>query len=101
MKSMLLGALKAARKTEARPDGTGGIAVPQRRVIIVAQDERLRRSLREGLVALGFTIWGEVSDGLAAFTQIRRARPHLVALALPLPSMDGEQIAETLIRGAV
>jgi AmiR/NasT family two-component response regulator len=101
MKSMLLGALKVARKTEGRPDVTGGIASPQRRVIIVARDERLRRGLREGLTALGFTTWGEVSDGLAALTQIRRARPHLVVLALPLASLDGEQIAETLIRGAV
>jgi response regulator NasT len=101
MKSMLLGALKGAWKSEACPNGIGGVAAPQRRVILVAQDERLCRSLREGLAALGFTTWGEVSDGLAALTQIRRARPHLVMLALPLASLDGEQVAETLIRGAV
>jgi AmiR/NasT family two-component response regulator len=101
MKSMLRGALLAARKPEACSVGTGGIAAPQRRAIIGAQDTRLRRELREGLAALGFITWGEVSDGLAAFTQIRRAHPHLVVLALPLASMDGEQIAEMLIRGAV
>jgi AmiR/NasT family two-component response regulator len=101
MKSMLLGAIKAARNAEARPGGTGGSAAPQRRVVLVSHDERLRRGLREGLTALGFTVWGEVSDGLAALTVIRRARPHLVVVSLPLPSLDGEQIAETLIRGAI
>jgi response regulator NasT len=74
---------------------------PQRRVVIAAQDARLRQSLREGLDALGFVTWSEVSDGLAALTQIRRARPHLVILAPPLPSLDGGQVAETLIRGEI
>src|SRR5262249_49582863 len=102
MKSTLLDAIKAAaRKPEIRTDGTTGHRSPQQRVIIVAQDERLRRSLREGLGALGFTTWGEASDALAAFTQIRRARPHLAVIALPLASLDGEQIAETLIRGGL
>ena len=73
----------------------------QQRVVIAARDERLRRSLREGLAALGFITWSEVSDGLAALTQVRRARPHLVVLAPPLPSLDGGQVAETLIRGQI
>jgi AmiR/NasT family two-component response regulator len=75
--------------------------IAQQRVVIAAQDERLCRSLREGLETLGFATWSEVSDGLAALTQIRRARPHLVVVAPPLPSLDGGQIAETLIRGAI
>src|SRR5207302_5444162 len=78
-----------------------GRMIPQRRVVIAAQEERLRRKLREGLTALGFVTWGEASDGLAALTQVRRARPHLVVLAPPLPSLDGAQVMESLIRGAV
>jgi response regulator NasT len=74
---------------------------PQQRVVIAAQDARLRRSLREGLEALGYVTWSEASDGLAALTQVRRARPHLVVLAPPLPSLDGGQVTETLIRGEV
>jgi two-component system, response regulator PdtaR len=72
-----------------------------RRVVIAARDDRLRQSLREGLAALGYVTWGEASDGLAALSQVRRARPHLVVLAPPLPSLDGGQVAETLIRGQV
>jgi response regulator NasT len=75
--------------------------IPQRRVVIAAREERLRRKLREGLTALGFVTWGEASDGLAALTQVRRARPHLVVLAPPLPSLDGAQVTESLIRSAV
>ncbi len=75
--------------------------IPQRRVVIAAREERLRRKLREGLSALGFITWGEASDGLAALTQVRRARPHLVVLAPPLPSLDEAQVTESLIRGAV
>lgn len=71
----------------------------QRRAVIAAQDARLCRSLREGLEALGFVTWNEVSDGLAALTQIRRTQPHLVVLAPPLTSLDGGQVMETLIRG--
>jgi AmiR/NasT family two-component response regulator len=73
----------------------------QRRVVIAAWDDRLRRSLREGLEALGFVTWGEASDGLTVLSQVRRARPHLVVLASPLPSLDGGQIAESLIRSEV
>lgn len=70
----------------------------QRRVVIAAREDRLRRSLREGLESLGYVTWGEASDGLAALAQTRRARPHLVVLAPPLPSLDSAQVAETLIR---
>jgi AmiR/NasT family two-component response regulator len=101
MKSMLLDAIKATRNVEALAGETGRSAAPQRRAVLVAQDERLRRGLRDGLAALGFTVWGEVSDGLSALKLIRRARPHLVVVSLPLPSLDGEQIAEALIRGAI
>jgi AmiR/NasT family two-component response regulator len=73
----------------------------QRRVVIAAQEDGLRRSLREGLEALGYVTWGEASDGFAALAQVRRARPHLVVLAPPLPSLDGAQVAETLIRSEV
>jgi two-component system, response regulator PdtaR len=73
----------------------------QRRVVIAAREDRLRRSLREGLEALGYTTWGEASDGLAVLSQARRARPHLVVLAPPLPSLDSAQVAETLIRSGV
>jgi AmiR/NasT family two-component response regulator len=73
----------------------------QRRVVIAAWDDRLREHLRQGLEALGYVTWGEASDGLAALSQVRRSRPHLVVLALPLPSMDGAQVAESLIRGEI
>jgi AmiR/NasT family two-component response regulator len=75
--------------------------LPQRRVVIAAEDAFLRRSLRLDLEALGYATWGEVSDGMAALTQSRRVRPHLVLLSPPLPSLDGGQVAETLIRGRV
>jgi two-component system, response regulator PdtaR len=71
----------------------------QRRVVIAAYDDRLRRSLREGLEALDYVTWGEASDGLTALAQVKRSRPHLVVLAPPLPSLDADQVAETLIRG--
>src|SRR6266508_3130867 len=70
----------------------------QRRVVIEARDDRLRQSLRQGLESLGYVTWGEASDGLAALSQVRRSRPHLVVLAPPLPGLDGAQVAETLIR---
>jgi len=70
-------------------------------VVIAAQDAWLRRALRAGLETLGYVIWSEASDGLAALTQIRRARPHLVVVAPPLPSLDGGQVTETLIRGGL
>jgi response regulator NasT len=73
----------------------------QRRVVIAAEDGWLRRSLRAGLEALGYVTWSEVSDGLAALKEVRRARPHLVVLAPPLSSLDGGQVTETLIRGEV
>jgi AmiR/NasT family two-component response regulator len=73
----------------------------QRRVVIAAREDGRRRSLREGLEALGYVTWGEASDGFTALAQVRRARPHLVVLAPPLPSLDGAQVAETLIRSEV
>lgn len=73
----------------------------QRRVVIAASEDRLRRSLREGLELLDYVTWGEASDGLTVLALVRRSRPHLVVLAPPLPSLDADQVAETLIRGEV
>jgi two-component system, response regulator PdtaR len=74
---------------------------PQRRAVIAAQDAWLRRGLRAGLETLGYITWSEASDGRAALMQIRRGRPHLVVVAPPLSSLDGGQVAETLIRGGL
>src|SRR5712692_6458277 len=92
---------ETSTSTSTSRSTSGWMTSQQRRVVIAAREDRLRRSLREGLEALGFVTWGEASDGLAALSQARRARPHLVVLAPPLPSLDSTQVAETLIRSEV
>jgi AmiR/NasT family two-component response regulator len=73
----------------------------QRRVVIAGLNERLRARLREDLETLGYVTWGEASDGRSALTLVRRAQPHLVMLAPPLLTIDGAQLAETMIRSGV
>jgi two-component system response regulator MprA len=65
------------------------------RVLVVDDDQSLRRMLERSLVAEGFAVQA-VADGGAALAAIERAAPDLVVLDVGLPGMDGLAVCRRL-----
>ena len=64
-------------------------------VLLVEDEEPLRRVLRDVLEREGFTIL-EASDGAKALAEIDRSAPDLVVLDLNLPDIDGYEVLRRL-----
>ena len=64
-------------------------------LLIVEDDKRLAKLLKQELEAAGHTVV-VVHTGAAAVTQVREHTPELILLDLNLPDMDGIEVAEEL-----
>jgi CheY-like chemotaxis protein len=64
-------------------------------ILIVEDDEELRRMFRTSLLLEGFEVI-EAGDGLAALTRIDREPPDLVVLDLMLPSLSGVAVRQEI-----
>ena len=67
---------------------TGAAAAAGRTVLLVEDEEPLRRVLRDLLERDGFVVH-EAADGVAALDAIDRAAPNIVVLDLNMPRLDG------------
>ncbi len=65
------------------------------RVLVVDDDEQIRRALRTSLRAQGYDVV-ETPDGAAALTVAMTAEPDLVILDLGLPDIDGTEVIRRL-----
>jgi two-component system response regulator MprA len=65
------------------------------RVLVVDDDQSLRRMLERSLLAEGFAVQA-VADGGAALAAIERSAPDLVVLDVALPGMDGLAVCRRL-----
>jgi CheY-like chemotaxis protein len=65
------------------------------RVLLVDDEEPLRRSLREVLSDDGFEIF-EAADGADALEQVDRHTPDVIVLDLVLPQVDGYEVLRRL-----
>lgn len=64
-----------------------------RRVLVVDDHAGYRSALRRMLVADGFEVVGETSDGESALTAIAELQPDVVLLDVNLPGIDGFEVA--------
>lgn len=64
-------------------------------ILVVDNDDGVRRSLRRFLTVHGYEVY-EASDRDSALGQIRRRRPDVVILDLHMPPSSGLQIAREL-----
>jgi signal transduction histidine kinase/CheY-like chemotaxis protein len=81
---------------EARPDDAGHVAAEQRPVVLIVDDEdALRRSLRRQLSTLGCDIL-EASDGGQALQMATDAAPAVIFLDLHMPGTDGHTLLRRL-----
>lgn len=67
------------------------------KILIVEDDELLRRSLKYRLEREGYTVT-TTDDGEGALMSARRDRPDLILLDIGLPDRDGLDVARTLQR---
>jgi CheY-like chemotaxis protein len=65
------------------------------RVLLVEDEENLRRLLRDVLERSGFVV-SEAGDGIEALEQIDRSAPDIVVLDLDLPKLDGYGVLRRL-----
>lgn len=85
--------------TRAEPDEPGplGSAGPQRRRVLIAEDEALiRLDLAEMLSDEGYEVVGEATDGETSVRLAEELRPDLVILDIKMPVMDGLAAAEKI-----
>jgi CheY-like chemotaxis protein len=73
---------------------THGVAL-RRIILIVEDDQELRRMFRTSLLLEGFDVV-EAGDGLEALTLIDREPPDLVVLDLMLPSVSGVAVRQEI-----
>lgn len=69
-------------------------------ILIVEDDEDLRRLLRTALALAGYDVV-EAGDGLEALQRIEEAPPRLVVLDLMLPGFSGVMVREELAAHAL
>lgn len=69
-------------------------------ILIVEDDEDLRRLLRTALALAGYDVI-EAGDGLEALQRIEEAPPHLVILDLVLPGFSGVMVRQELAAQAL
>jgi DNA-binding NtrC family response regulator len=65
------------------------------RVLVVDDEQVLRRVIRRGLVRAGFEVV-EAENGAAALEQLRRERFDLVVSDVQMPVMDGVRLLEAM-----
>ena len=71
--------------------------VPQRRRVVIAEDEALiRLDLKEMLEEEGFDVVAEAGDGESAVALVEEHRPDLVVLDVKMPRLDGISAAERI-----
>jgi DNA-binding NarL/FixJ family response regulator len=66
------------------------------RVVIVEDHALVRAGLRTSLEAVGITVAGEASDGIAGLAEIARLRPDVAVVDLGLPGKDGITLTREL-----
>lgn len=65
--------------------------------ILLAEDEAIERvDLHELLVALGYVVVGEASDGQMAVNLARELKPDITIMDIEMPEMDGIDAARIL-----
>jgi type II secretory ATPase GspE/PulE/Tfp pilus assembly ATPase PilB-like protein len=69
-------------------DEGGGAAGATKKVLLVEDEDALRRVMKDLLEREGFTVF-EAADGVKALDEIDRAGPDIVVLDLNLPRLDG------------
>ncbi|MCX6005343.1 MAG: response regulator [Chloroflexi bacterium] len=68
------------------------------RVLVVDDEQAIRKFLRVALTSQGFTVF-EVSSGLEALTTAANYKPDIIILDLGLPDMDGIDVIRLFRQG--
>ena len=85
---------------QAQPGDTAGTAEPSgaavgRRILIVDDNLEVRRSYREALMALGYTVV-EAADAEQALSALEGTRPQVALIDIHLPRMNGYRLAQAI-----
>ncbi|MGE5142530.1 MAG: ATPase, T2SS/T4P/T4SS family, partial [Acidobacteriota bacterium] len=75
--------------------GRGGPAGPTRKVLLVDDEDSLRKVLKDLLERDGYEV-AEARDGVQALDQVDRVGPDIIVLDLNLPALDGYGVLSQL-----
>jgi DNA-binding response OmpR family regulator len=70
------------------PEGGAGVQIAEAKVLLVDDEDQLRRVMRDLLERDGYAVT-EARDGVEALDQIDRHAPDIIVLDLNLPGLDG------------
>ncbi len=94
--SLMLSSISKPRADPVAPLRTpSGYEGPQRRVLVVDDDDSHRQLMRAILTPLGFEVT-DINSALLAMDVIRRENPDIVLLDVEMPGMDGWSLLDTL-----
>ncbi|AAK80667.1 response regulator NasT [Clostridium acetobutylicum] len=67
--------------------------------VVVAEDEPITRmDICEMLTGAGYSVVGQVPNGLEAIEVCRRLRPNLVIMDIKMPMLDGIEASQILVK---
>jgi response regulator NasT len=69
-----------------------------KKVVIVDDEPIVRLDLMSMLQDVGFIVMGEAADGFDAVELCRSARPDIVLMDIKMPTFDGLNAAETILK---
>jgi len=69
---------------------------PSARVVVCDDEPITRMDLREMLQEAGYTVVGDVGDGVSAIQLCKSLRPDVLVLDIKMPGMDGISVAKAL-----
>ena len=91
-------------RTEAQPDPdeAPGFSTPvvresAARILVIDDDEDVRRMMADSIEALGFDVV-EAADGRSGLRALEREIPDLVLVDFAMPEMNGAEVAEAIRR---
>ncbi|WP_216206945.1 ANTAR domain-containing response regulator [Amycolatopsis aidingensis] len=82
--------------TEVAAEANGGVAEPQRRVLVAEDEALIRLDLVEMLREEGYEVVGEAGDGEEAIKLATDLSPDLVILDVKMPKLDGIEAASKI-----
>jgi PAS domain S-box-containing protein len=85
--------LAEAQSDAARPDSAEQFSAPSASILVIDDDQDVRRFLTDSLDSFGYAVF-QAEDGTAGLDALSRLSPDLIILDYAMPGMTGAEVAQ-------